>query len=73
MPGNAVTLTKVRTDWFLEIIEQNNFWKLPSNDDSRIGCDGAEWLLEGVKDGTYHVVSRCSPENGEVRTIGSRW
>ena len=30
-----------------------------------VGVDGAQWIFEGVKDSTYHVVDRWSPDNGE--------
>ena len=74
-PGKLVqndvrTLTKERTDWFLQVIEANSFWKLPSRDETRMGCDGAQWIVEGIKDGSYHIVDRWSPERGEVRAIG---
>jgi len=29
--------------------------------------DGDEWVLEGVRDGRYHVVARVSPRNGTYR------
>ena len=67
---DVATLTKERTDWFLQVIEANSFWKLPSRDETRMGCDGAQWIVEGVKDGNYHIVDRWSPERGEVRAIG---
>ena len=74
-PGKLIrndvkTLTKERTDWFLQVIEQNSFWKLPTRDETRMGFDGAQWIVEGVKDGNYHIVDRWSPERGEIRAIG---
>jgi hypothetical protein len=27
--------------------------------------DGAAWVLEGVKQGRYHIVERTSPETGD--------
>lgn len=32
--------------------------------------DGAEWSIEGVKDGTYHVVTRWTPRQGPIYTLG---
>jgi hypothetical protein len=29
--------------------------------------DGAEWILEGARDGRYHVVARLSPQDGTYR------
>jgi len=40
------------------------FWELPTipAPDSTIGLDGAQWILEGLSAGRYHVVDRWSPE-----------
>jgi hypothetical protein len=68
--NETLTLTKERTDRFLTLIEKNAFWKLPTLEESKMGCDGAQWVIEGVKGGTYHLVDRWSPDDGEVRAIG---
>jgi len=62
-------LTKQQTSRFSEEIERQKFWQLAAMDNSRRGLDGAEWIIEGAKDGNYHVVDRWSPENGPVRAI----
>jgi len=74
-PGHPVqnkisTLTKEETTRFLEKIDGYEFWTLPAFDASRIGLDGAHWVIEGVKNGTYRVVARWSPRDGSVRAIG---
>jgi hypothetical protein len=74
-PGQLVqsdksALTKERTDWFLGKIEESKFWELAPVDNSRTGMDGAEWIIEGVKNGNYHIVSRWSPRDGPLRAIG---
>jgi hypothetical protein len=61
-------LTKQQTDWFLGKIEENGFWRLPSGD-NRIGNDGAQWIIEGVRSRNYHMVDRWSPTDGPVRAI----
>jgi hypothetical protein len=40
------------------------FWELPTipAPDGAIGLDGAQWILEGLSGGRYHVVDRWSPE-----------
>jgi hypothetical protein len=68
--SDTYKLTREKTVWFLGKIEENKFWELPSVDRSRIGADGAAWVIEGVKNGSYHVVDRWSPDNGPVRVIG---
>jgi hypothetical protein len=32
--------------------------------------DGAQWIIEGARNGTYHIVDRWSPEDGEIRALG---
>ncbi len=59
------------TNRFLEQIKNAGFWELSSYEKTS-GCDGAEWIIEGVKDGKYHVVNRWSPRNGPVRDLGMR-
>lgn len=74
-PGRLVqndtsTLTKEQTDWFLGKIQEPKFWELAAFDKSRIGLDGAQWIVEGAKNGNYHIVDRWSPKDGPVRVIG---
>ena len=44
---------------------------MPDGDEKEVHLDGAQWILEGVRNGKYHVVDRWSPEKGDpVRGIG---
>jgi hypothetical protein len=63
-------LSKEQTKWFLDQVEKLRFWSLPTRDDSHRGCDGAEWVIEAAKDGSYELVDRWSPQKGPVRTLG---
>ncbi len=45
-------------------VNRVRFWSLPVSDGS-IGCDGSQWVLEGVSPGRYHVVHRWSPHGGQ--------
>jgi hypothetical protein len=65
----ALTLTRDETDRFLGQIEVQNFWELKSIEKGR-GVDGAQWIIEGVRNGTYHIVDRWSPKDGAVRALG---
>jgi hypothetical protein len=67
----TVKLTKERTDSFLGKIQEYKFWQLPSEESPEaLGADGAQWIVEGVKHRSYHVVNRWSPKDGDVRAIG---
>jgi hypothetical protein len=73
-PGRLVQkrtllLTTEQTNRFLDQIDADNFWKLPSVQQDR-GPDGARWIIEGVRNGTYHIVDRWSPQKGEIRALG---
>ena len=58
------------------MIEGVGFWNLPTlvhGDENAISACRAHWILEGIKNGQYHVVDRCSPDQTDpVRGIGMR-
>jgi hypothetical protein len=53
------------TEWsvFQRRLELSCYWQLPSEEESS-GFDGAQWILEGVKEDRYHVVDRWTPQHG---------
>jgi hypothetical protein len=64
-PGDiAETLEKpvsaVQVSSFEKAIKGLGFWDLPTTIEVR-GLDGASWIIEGVKDGEYHIVDRWCP------------
>jgi hypothetical protein len=73
-------LTKEHTASFLDQINEAGFWDLATYEKEVVGADGkkivevhvdgAEWILEGVKDGKYKIADRWSPEKGPVRALG---
>lgn len=80
-----VEKTKLITDeeWLglLKQIRASEFWAIATNEqhwyyneDGMIAGwrmnDGAQWVLEGSVGGSYHVVARQSPKDGEHRTSG---
>jgi hypothetical protein len=68
--SNRVTyVTKEQTDSFLGILDQTGFWRISTFDSYR-GLDGSDWIIEGTKRGTYHVVDRWTPKDESVRAIG---
>jgi hypothetical protein len=66
----TLTINSGETKRFLGQIDEHNFWKLSSDDKVLGGPDGARWIIEGIKPGTYHIVDRWSPQDGDVRAIG---
>ncbi len=64
------TLTKEQTELFLRRIKENKFWDLEGIEKSSGGCDGAQWIIEGVNDGKYRVLTRWTPRDGPIRAIG---
>ena len=48
---------------FTRLIEKANFWKMDLGRSS-IGNDGSEWIMEGVNQKDYRVVSVWSPRDG---------
>jgi hypothetical protein len=75
-PGRLVEnrtrrLTKQQTDRFVDQVNSVGFWELVTHEDSvDSGPDGSQWIIEGTKDGKYHVVDRWSPKGGPIRTLG---
>jgi hypothetical protein len=66
-------LSKDQTQWFLDGVEELEYWKVPSmeeEDPQFVRVDGAQWIMEAVKDGTYKIVDRWSPEKGPIRVLG---
>jgi hypothetical protein len=51
---------------FQALLHAIDYWSMPT-DGPGAGFDGAEWILEGVHGGEYHVVTRWSPETGAYR------
>jgi len=70
-PGRAthhktIELSKEQTTSFLHTVKLSRFWKLPPYNNKDVGVDGAQWVIEGVKKGRYHIVDRWSP-SGAIR------
>ncbi|MGA2119249.1 MAG: hypothetical protein ABSH56_31415 [Bryobacteraceae bacterium] len=68
-------LTKTKTQSLLAAFESADFWNLPTLAVAEQGAarvDGAQWVLEGVRGGRYHVVDRFCPDAGDpARAIGA--
>ncbi|PYV47582.1 MAG: hypothetical protein DMG94_05690 [Acidobacteria bacterium] len=62
-------MTQEQMDKFLERVKGAGFWEIPSYEKTW-GLDGAQWIIEGVEDGKYHVVDRWTPTKGPIRELG---
>jgi len=64
------TISKEETQSSLQRVDKAGFWSAPTLAEEETGSDGARWIIEGVKNGQYHVVDRWSPANGVARELG---
>ena len=69
-PGRPIRNQQIRLDqkqWceFRSSLENASYWQMPTEDPDDIGNDGARWILEGVREGHYHLVDRWSPKEYE--------
>ena len=66
----VVEISQEQIHQFQDLLQTTEYWSMPTVDvrlhEERIR-DGAEWMLEGVRDGRYHVVARVSPQNETYR------
>lgn len=51
------------------LLEEIGYWELPIVEDDLVGVDGAQWILEGMRDGRYHLVNRWTPESESYREL----
>lgn len=54
----------------IRLVDEAKYWQMPRIDLEDGGLDGAQWILESVKENRYHVVDRWSPEDGDYRRVG---
>ncbi len=71
-PGNVLrreTISITDKSWcdFIAMLEVSRFWELGGPNMDEQGLDGASWILEGVREGRYHLVERWSPQDGDYR------
>jgi hypothetical protein len=60
--------TRAQVEKILGLLRNAAFWSAPSKDGTG-GNDGAQWILEGVENGRYHVVDRWSPEKSDFEQL----
>ena len=62
-------LTADEWDEFTNLVEQSCYWRMPSEDEDLTGMDGAQWILEGIKQERAHVVDRWTPRSGSYHEL----
>jgi hypothetical protein len=62
----ARSLSENDWDAFVMHLEHSEYWSMSTKDD-RMLTDGAQWIMEGYREGRYHVVDRQSPDAGAYR------
>lgn len=60
------SLTENDWDAFMLHLEHSQYWTMPTTDD-RMWNDGAQWIMEGYREGRYHIVDRQCPDYGAYR------
>jgi hypothetical protein len=68
-PGRVserVTKKLSREQWQVAMAELKDmqFWRMPTRDPHLPGTDGTRWIVEGRRDGRYHVVDRWEGTDG---------
>ena len=59
--SETAKLSENETQEFLSLLSNADYWNLPKEIDE-LGWDGHDVVVEGIKDGTYHIVDRWSPK-----------
>ena len=60
-----IILDRSEIESFIESIEKYDYWKMPFNENDIGGRDGSNWIIEMLKNGKYHAISRWSPNHTE--------
>lgn len=72
-----VTVSAENVDKFLQLVQKEGFWQMPSieeDTDQKTDAtgrkayvmDGAAWMLEGVRNGSFHYVYRLNPNPNPI-------
>ena len=66
----ARSLSENDWDAFMMHLEHAEFWLMPTPNPGMMAMDGAQWIMEGYREGRYHVVDRQSPERSAYADAG---
>lgn len=68
--NTTITVDRAQVNSLLALVDKVNFWTAPNPVEDQTGTDGAQWIVEGVRSGQYHVVDRWMPKNGPAHDLG---
>lgn len=63
-----VFVEKEKVEVVLRELQTLSFWSMPT-EVRQSGMDGSQWILEGLRQGEYHVVDRWSPQQGTYSDV----
>ena len=71
-PGNLVVnetrpISAKQVENWLSRLDDMRYWTMPTVEEGSVGVDGAQWIIEGVRNGKYHLVDRWNPDTGAFR------
>jgi len=66
--NDSVEIPKAQVQHFQELLDKATFWTLPTEGPLG-GNDGAQWIMEGVHSGSYHIVDRWSPRMDDYASL----
>jgi hypothetical protein len=81
---NTVRVRREDVNNVLEQLQEMGFWSMETEESAsgevasngrsftQLGADGAQWIVEGVENGEYHVVDRWSPEYPADKMAGRK-
>jgi hypothetical protein len=67
--STITVIDRQQVNMFKGRVDQAGFWQLGPAGNIE-GEDGSQWIIEGIKEGHYHLVDRWSPKGGGVRALG---
>lgn len=62
--SETASLTKEETKKFLDLLDEKEYWLMPAEIDV-LGHDGYNAVIEGTKNGIYHIVDRWCPQKDD--------
>ncbi len=66
--NESVDIPKAQVQQFINLSQKAGFWTSPTRGPGGAN-DGAQWIMEGVHSGVYHVVDRWSPGKSDYASM----